>query len=218
VLNGVSELAAAVRERRRQLDREAGAAEQVALAGKAAAAEVEVLAHQVELHEQVGALLTRVGEEAQETARAQVEGLVTRALQVVFGPQLTFHVVPDEVGGQAVLRLTVRSDYGGAVTEMPVLDAHGGGLAAVVGFVLRLVVLLLTPGSRRLLVLDETFAHLSRDRVEAMASFLREVADKAHVQLFLVTHDPDLGAYADSRVMLALGADGMTRVTQDEAE
>lgn len=214
----VSELAVAVRARRRELDRQHGAAEQVARAGNAAEAEVERLRGQAELHEQVGALLTRIGEEAQETARAQVEGLVTRALQVVFGPHLSFHVVPDEVGGQAVLQLAIRSDYGGPVTEMPVLDAHGGGLAAVVGYVLRLVELLLTPGARRILALDETFAHLSRDRVEAMARFLREVTDKARVQQIVVTHDPDLGAYADVRVTLGLGPAGLTSVHQDEAQ
>jgi|GEM_PF-3593729 len=215
--SAASELAAAVRERRRQLDRLAGRAEQVARAGKDAEIEVAALSAAIELHEQVGALLTRIGEEAQESARGQVEALVTRALQAVFGPHLTFHVIPDEVGGQAVLKLVVRSDYGGPVTERPVLDAHGGGLAAVVGYVLRLVELLLTPAARRWLVLDETFAHLSRDHVPAMAEFLHEVSVKARVQQLVVTHDPDLGEFADSRVRLSLRA-GATQVIVDEDE
>ena len=216
--SSVSELAAAVRGQRHHLDRQAGRAQQVAEAGKAAEAEVAALTAQLELYDKVGSLLTSIGEQAQETARGQVEGLVTRALQAVFGPHLSFLVVPDEVGGQAVLRLLIRTERDGAVTERPVLDSHGGGLAAVVGYVLRLVVLLLTPDVRRMLVLDEPFTWLSEDLVPAMAEFLQQVATETGVQHLIVTHQPELGRYADSRVRLSLGPDLVTRVTEAEVE
>lgn len=211
-------LCLAARQRRQQAEREAGQAEQVARQGKAAEAEVAHLEAAVELHQKVQALLTSVGEEAQESARAQVEGLATQALQVIFGPELSFHLVPGERGGQATLDLMIRSDYGGTVTETPVLEARGGGIAAVVGFVLRLVVLLLTDEVRRFLALDETFVHVSDSYAAAVAEFLREVADKARVQLLLITHSPVYADYADVRVRLVLGPDGVTRVYEGETE
>jgi hypothetical protein len=217
-VNGVAELAAEVRAIRGLLDRESGRAQEVARMGKAAEAEVAALTAQAELHAQAEALLTRIAEDAQETARDQVEGLATRALQAIFGPELSFGLVPDEKGGQAVLDLVIRSEYGGVVTETPVLSARGGGLAAVVGYVLRLVMLLLTPEARRFLALDESFAHVSAEYVPAVANFLREVADKAGVQHLVITHDRTLAAVADREVRLSLGEDGTTRVAEGEPE
>jgi len=206
------------RRRRQEIEREAGKAEQVARQGKDAEAEVARLEAAVEQHLKVQALLTSVGEEAQESARAQVEGLATRALQVIFGPELSFHLVPGERGGQATLDLMIRSDYGGTVTETPVLEARGGGMAEVVGFVLRLVVLLLTDGARRFLALDESFAFVSESYAGSLAEFLREVADKADVQLLLITHSPVYADYADVRMRLVLGPDGVTQVYEGESE
>jgi DNA repair ATPase RecN len=91
-------------------------------------------------------------------------------------------------------------------------------MAAVVGFVLRLVVLLLTDGARRFLAMDETFAHVSESYASGVAEFLREVADKAGVQLLLITHSPVYGDYADANLRLVLGPDGITQVHEGETE
>jgi len=215
----LSDLALAVRQRRQVLDRKAGQAMEVASRGLAAERELAVLADQRELYQQAEALLTSIGEEAQETARAQVEGLVTRGLQVIFGDDLSFHLVPGERGGQATMEFMLRS-YGSPsnALDTPVMEARGGGMAAVVGFALRLVVLLLTPGSRKFLALDETFAHVSASYESRVAEFLREVADKAGVQLLLVTHSPSYSDMADKKVRLAIGPDGLTEVHEGETE
>jgi hypothetical protein len=218
VSSDVEALAAAVTARRRELDREAGRAQQVAKAGKAAEAEIEALEQKAALTAKVAALLTTIGETAQESARARFEGLATRALQVVFGPELSFGLVPGESGGQPTLRPVIRSDYGGTITETSVLDARGGGMAEVTGFVMRLVMLLLTPGARRILFLDETFGFVSDSFTVRVAEFLREVADKAGVQIVLVTHDPLYGQYADQRIRLVPGEHGRTRAIEGESE
>jgi chromosome segregation ATPase len=218
VTTAYSSLIAAVQQRRQQLDRRAGQFEQLQL--QIAAAENELAAARAAsaLHARVTGLLTSIGEEAQETARGKVEGLATRALQVVFGEELSFILKPGDRAGQAALEMLIRSVYGETVVETPVLDARGGGMAAVVGFVLRLVVLLLTPGVRRLLLLDETFAHVSASYEARVAEFLREVADKAGVQILLVTHSDSYGQYADVAIRLELGPDGVTRITEGADE
>ena len=162
VLEGTASLAAAVRLRRQQLDRQAGQAEQLAAQISATEAELAGYRALAELNARAGALLTTIGEETQETARGKVQELATRALQVVFGPEHEFLLKPGERGGQATLELLVRSRYpNGTVVETGVLEARGGGMAAVIGYVLRLVVLLLTPDLANVLFLDETFAHVS---------------------------------------------------------
>lgn len=202
----------------RRLDREAGRAVALARAGKAAAAEIERLEAAVDLHAKVAALLTSMGEERQEAARAMFEDLATRALQVIFGEELSFHLLPGEVGGQATLEPVIRSPYGDRVLETAVVDARGGGMVVVVGFVLRLVMVKLTPGARQVLFLDESFRFVSESFIDRLGAFLREVADRMGVQVFMITHDKSLVQFADVTVRLARGPDGRTQVFEGEAE
>jgi DNA repair exonuclease SbcCD ATPase subunit len=236
----VSELAAAVRQRRSELDQQAGAAAEVARQRQEAEARCAELERAIEVEDQAVRLLTSIGEERQESARHQVEELATRAMQVIFGEELSFHLVAGERGGQATLEFMVRSRYpcgecggnpasyprpgcpmceqtGYRPVVTPVLGARGGGLAAVLGFVLRLVVLTLTPGVRRLLVLDESFAHVSAGYEDRVAEFLREVAHQMGVQVILVTHSPVYASYADKRYRFAM-KDGVTQVHEGESE
>jgi DNA repair exonuclease SbcCD ATPase subunit len=207
-------LDAAVRQARRLADTEAAEARSVGGQGKAARAEVERLRESLELHAKVTGVLTSTGEERQETAQRQVEGLVTRALQVIFDENLSFHLVPSVKANRAEIEFVLRSRYGDTEVDTPVLEARGGGMAAVVGFVLRLVVLLLTPGARRVLFLDESFGMVSAEYEPRLAEFLREVADKAGVQIVLITHSRAYDDLADASYELSLGADGATRCVQ----
>lgn len=212
------DLAELVRQARQAVDRDSGRAQQVALAGQGAEAEVARLTEQVALHARVAALFTTVGEQAQDSARAQFEVLATHALQVIFGDGLSFRLVPGETGGQATLEATIRTERGGVVTEMPVADAHGGGVAVVTGFVMRLVRVMLTPDVRKVLFLDEPFAFLSESYTAALAEFLYQVTRRAGVQIVLVTHDPVYAQYADVKIRFAPGADGMAVVQEGESE
>jgi len=210
-----ADLALAVRQARTRADTEAGQAMVIGRQGKAARAEAVRLRESLELHEKVLGVLTSVGEARQESAQRQVEALVTRALQAIFGEELSFHLAPSVKGSQAVIDFVLRSRYGDTEVDTPVLDARGGGMASVVGFVLRLVVLLLTSGVRRFLALDESFGMLSAEYEPGMAEFLREVADKAGVQVVLITHSEAYSDAADAHYRLSLGPDGITRCVQD---
>lgn len=203
---------------RQAADRRTGEARRLAAEGIRCQGVVTSLRDSLEVHEKALAILNAVSEESQVAAQHQVEELVTRALQVVFGENLSFHLVQSVKANRPEVDFVLRSTYGGEVIDTPVMDARGGGMAAVVGFVLRLVVLLLTPGARRFLVLDESFAHVSASFEPRVAEFLREVADKAGVQIVLITHSNAYGDLADARYRLVLGPDGITQVEEGESE
>lgn len=213
-VTSVSELAQRVQAATVQLERQAGQAVELARRGKALQEEVARLRALAEVQEKASILLASLGEERQESARRQVEELVTRALQVIFSSELSFHMVQSVRAGRAEVDFMIRSVQGAQVVETPVMEARGGGMAAVVGFVLRLVVLLLTPGARRFLALDESFAHVSASYEPRVAEFLREVADRAGVQLLLITHSDAYSDQADVRYRLSLGPGGTTVVEQ----
>jgi hypothetical protein len=231
------DFATRVRVARQRADREVGAAQALALAGKRAEAAVAHLKEEIERYERVARLLTTMGEEAQESAQRQFEDLVTRGLQVIFGEELSFHLVQSVRNNQAQVDFMIRSAYpvgcsackgtgsspdraactdcqgSGRTDQMvdtPVMEARGGGMAVVVSFMLRLVVLLLTPDVRRVLFLDESFAHVSAGYEPRVAEFLREIIDSAGVQIVLITHSDAYSDLADRHYALDLGPDGAT--------
>jgi DNA repair exonuclease SbcCD ATPase subunit len=197
----------------RAVDQETGEARALAREGMRVQQLVAELEEAVALHERVCAVLTSYGEQQQTQVQQQIEQLVTQGLQVVFEENLSFHLIQSVKANQAVVEFVVRSAYGDKTVDTPVMDARGGGLAAVVGFILRLVVLLKTPSVRKLLILDESFAHVSAEYRSRLAEFLRAVADRAGVQVFMITHDPDYGDVADKLYRLELNAGGETEVT-----
>lgn len=144
--------------------------------------------------EQVAALLQSYSEQEQADLHARIEGLVTQGLQAVFGEQLGFKMTPGSERGQATLRFTVT----GHGVETDVLEARGGGLAAVIGFLLRVIVTALHPAQpRRFFVLDETFGMVSAGFQEELGRFIRRLCDEAQLQVLLVTHAPRVGLHAD---------------------
>jgi len=217
-LTDVAVLAQAVRDRRSFLDRQAGRAQKVATDGLAVEAAITGLEHQVDVHAKTSALLTSIGEQAQESARERFEALATQGLQYIFGEEYSFRFEPGESGGQATLEPLIRSEHDGMGIETSVTDARGGGYAQVTGFVLRLVMVKLSPKARDLLALDESFGMVAQSLEPRVAEFLRDVARQVGVQIILVTHSGVYGDYADARYRLVLGRDGVTQVYEGESE
>jgi ABC-type iron transport system FetAB ATPase subunit len=212
-VTALNQLSVQVRTRRRILDQQVGELRAIALEGKRAVAEGQSLAAQRDLLDQAMLLLSTIGEERQAVAQLQIEGLVTHALKTIFGDDLSFHVVTGSRGKQSTTDFVVRSVLGGTTVDTPVLDARGGGLAAVVGFLLRLVVLLLTKSQAQVLFLDESFAMVSAEYQPALSEFLQELVARTDIQLLMVTHQPALMEGADKVYRFQL-KDGLTEVTE----
>jgi DNA repair ATPase RecN len=159
---------------------------------RALAADVEALAAETILltvtKSALEHLLSRVNAENLE----RVEQLVTYGLSVVFPDRhLTLKAVATTKRGAPWITLKLKSGD----TEAPILDAFGGGPASVVAFLLR-VLALQRSGLAPLIVLDETFSHVSEGYVDAVGELLRELADHSEVTILLVTHQPAFLAHA----------------------
>lgn len=209
----VDSLVIRARQRRRQIDAQQGEARSVLLRGKELSTEVADLTATVTELDRVTALLNSLGEDRQLAAQNSIEELVTRGLQMIFDDTLSFHIVQNVRGKTAVVEFVVRTTLGSSVIETQVMDARGGGLAAVIGFLLRLVVMLMSRSERdaNLLVLDETFSMVSAEYLEPLGEFLREVVDRTGAQIVLVTHQQAFEEFAD-KVYYFSTEDGTTVV------
>lgn len=207
----IENLTRAVNQASRALEREIGEAKALATRAKSDFAEAEVADARADALEKVIGFLNSFADTRQAEVQRKVEALVTHGLQTVFDDSLTFHVVSETKARRVETRFVVRSKMGDQVVETSILDARGGGVAAVAGFLLRLIVLLLRPGVRPFMVLDESFGQLSSEYEPRLAEFLRELSDKTPVQMLLITHSPEFEAVADVAYRSSL-RDGKTHL------
>jgi DNA repair exonuclease SbcCD ATPase subunit len=195
-----------------RINRRVGEAKQVFEAGRRAEHEVTDLEARLEVLESAIEVLNSYADQQQEALQRTIETLVTHGLRTIFGPEMSFHVRGGMKGKYATIDFVVRTVVDGESIDTPVMDARGGGVAAVVGFLLRLVLLLLHPGKRHILFLDETFAQLSADYENRLAEFIRELVDKRpDIQIVMVTHSDQYGDVADRSYRFRL-EDGITKV------
>lgn len=207
----MSDLKTRLARARRTLDRQRGEAFALATTGQQVIAEIAQLTDVVDLHEKAAHILTAIGEQRQDAAQRSIETLVTQGLQTIFGDELSFHLVPGVRAKTPVVDFVVRSSLDDAVVvETDVMDARGGGLAATVGFLLRLVILLLSRPQQIVLFLDETFAHVSAEYLPRLIEFLKELVTRTGAQITLVTHEDAFIEAADVTYRLEL-SNGVTK-------
>lgn len=190
-----------LRRARREADRRVGEARAIAGRGTVVKDEVAKLTTEASDYERAAGVLASIGEERQAAAQSQVEELVTRGLQTIFGEELSFHVIQTTKGKTPIVEFVIRSTIPGQpVIETDVMSARGGGVATVVGFLLRVVVMLLSKDKQEtVLFLDETFSMVSADYLPNVVEFLRELVDKTDIRIVLVTHQPEFLNAADKR-------------------
>lgn len=179
----------------RRLAQRQGARQVLAVQRREQQAEVERLDEEVLLLGQVLAVYQQLGTQLQTTLLAAVEAVVSEGLRAVFGEALRFRLVPAVRAGVLCLDPVLVDPDG---TETGLLDARGGGVVAVVGVLLRvLLVRLLADRTRQLLLLDEPFSQLSEEYVRPAAQLLARLARQFAIQIVLVTHQQTFAEVAD---------------------
>ena len=212
----MTDLAVSIAARRRELDILNGEARMILTRAKEVKEELDRLKEEVSLFERSGVLLNSIGEERQLKAQDTIEALVTRGLQQIFDDTLSFHIIQKVKANAASVEFVVRTALpDGGVVDTPVMDARGGGLAATIGFLLRVVILLLRGGNHgeNILVIDESFSHVSAEYLPAVSEFLRELVEKTNLQVIMITHQTELTDAADT-VYRFTSVDGKTIVEE----
>ncbi len=163
------------------------------------AGRVEYHTANVKRHEAAVEVLQAAVATRREELRVRVEALVTRGLRAVFGrPDYEFYLDVRAMRDVMATIPMLRCLYKGRVLDTEIVEGHGGGVADVVGFVLRVIVLCMTrPKSAPVLVLDEPFRHVSNEHLRGCAQLLRELNRSAGIQFVIVTHKPELLDAAD---------------------
>ena len=172
---------------------------QLAESGKSLQTKIASLDTSQSLNAAASTLLEELARRRTERVLGTLEALASEGLRQVMGESLQLKIALTTLRGAPAAQISLDDGE----LETPIMDARGGGVAALTGFLLRLGTLLLTPSVRRVLVLDETFAQLSEDYEESLGEFLRDVAARSETQILLVTHSRTLAEGADQIVRVS---------------
>lgn len=207
---------AAVALRRSRFDQRVGQARALATNLNAAREEVSELSTRIEHLDQIAGLLASYADDQQAQVQGNIESIVSTGLKTIFGEDLSLRIENRMNGKRPELQFLLVSRYGQETLETSILDARGGGVAAVAGFLIQAVLALLTPGVRPVLFLDETFGQLSDGFQANLAGFIQELVKRSSLQIVLISHSNAYSEAAD-RVYRFSQADGITQIiTQEE--
>jgi len=152
----------------------------------------DLLENQIEARD----IMNSIGVAAQDSVKAIIEDLVTKALQTVFDDSYSL-VIKNEISrnkSETLLLVKIGEQ------ECPLKeDLVGGGVLDVVGFVLRVVLWALKESkSRNTIILDEPGKFISKDKLELFGQMLREISSSLNLQFIIITHEEELIEAADT--------------------
>lgn len=173
-------------------------------------------ADRVDLSTKAIEVLQAASETRRQELKDRVETLVTRGLRAVFNrSDLEFYFKIDHRRDVMSVTPALRSMCRGKILETNIVEGHGGGVADVISFILRVIVLTLSrPKLAPLLILDEPFRHVSLEYLKGCASLMKELSKTAGVQFIIVTHKPELLDAADITYRTTM-KDGVTSFEQE---
>lgn len=209
----MTDLAGRVSALRSEVHRRCALKDRAEFEVKRIAADVEDLTRRSEQLTNIASFLNSFADERQEELHRKIESVVTAGVRKIFEEDdMSLKIVSKMVGQRNEIDFVLVSGE----LETSILEARGGGVAAVVGFLIQAVLVMLTPHMRPVLFLDETFAQVSDFYRPALGAFLHELATEGDLQIVMVTHDDVYREYADKVYKFTQTA-GVTKVVEDDA-
>jgi DNA repair exonuclease SbcCD ATPase subunit len=159
-------------------------------------------------HEEVLFILQTVAKQTQEQLEYKISELVSLALESVFDNPYKMRLVYETKRNKT--EASILFERGGE--QFFPIQASGGGAVDIAAFALRVALWSLADKKTdNVLVLDEPFRFLSRDKLERAGLMMKEISEKLGLQIVMVSHLDELIAGAD-KVFKVSQSKGVSKV------
>lgn len=193
----------------RDLARIEGARETVATSLREATERLEATGDEAGILVAVGDLLQGMEGAFQHNFQRTLAAVVSEGLSQVFGEELEVRIETSTKADMSAIRFRLIKD--GNVED--IMEGQGGGYINIIAFLLRvLLILAARPLLRRLLVLDEPFAHVSPEFRHTLAEMVQALIDRLDFQMIMVTQEWEYVAVADVAIKAEIRS-GATQFT-----
>lgn len=177
------------------------------------ATEVTNINDRIDNYKLIEAYLAKYADERQAQVYRQIENTVTEGLRTVFNEDLRLEVETKMVGSRSETVFNIVSKTPEGELSTSIMDSRGGGVAAIVGFLVQAVLVLLTPSLRPILFLDESFRNVSEEYQAPLGEFIQDLCQRTGLQVVLVTHQPTIAEYASNWYSFSQ-QNGKTKITK----
>jgi len=162
---------------------------------------VEELKFDTSILEEVARLFQKFSEREHRNIQDKFEMLISYALSIIFEGQFkSFKFINSIERNQFTIKPVLTFMYEDKEVTTDIMSSHGGGVSNIVGFLLKLLVLVFQSKKYRpVLFLDESFANLSAEYVPLIAKVINKLVTELgkDLQIILVTHQKEFIDYAD---------------------
>jgi len=164
-------------------------------------------------------IMGAVGILAQDSTKIAFEGLVTQALQAVFGDEYTFELESRFNRGKPEIELFIVENG----TRYSPRDEKGGGLVDVCSFALRIVSWAVRePRSENVLILDEPFRCLHKEVLSFLSQMMQRISEELGLQIICITHENQIAVVAnfseDNKAFYVRQSNGISSVEEIKHE
>lgn len=131
-----------------------------------------------------------------EQGVGRVETVITEGLQTVFGPDISCFLERRDMakGTTYSIKIKVQTEKGEVVGDP--MESFGGGPVNLISFLFR-VLMIHRFNLSKLLLLDEGFNNVSRDRLDAVSTLLKVLAEDHGYSILAITHQSEMSSKAD---------------------
>lgn len=153
--------------------------------------ELESINSNIETFEKTRLFLQKVSETARNVAKVQIESVVTRALQYVFGDHYSFKIDIRSTASRPEADFLVVTKHGSKTVESIPTTGKGGGIVDLLAVALKFALLELVDYDG-CIWMDEPFKHISEDYIPAAGKLLTFMGETSGRQINIITHNPRL--------------------------
>lgn len=172
--------------------------------------EMEILEKNLEDHKKVREVYQQAAIFTQEYLEEHISSIVTHAIKSVFYEKdIEFKAKFDKKRNSSECNLYILD--GGE--EYDILEDKGFGVADIASFALRVAYILLD-GVDNVLIMDEPFRNLDKDRTLHASKMIAELSKKLDMQFIIVTHLDDLTECADKVTVLTMKKKDRTEIVK----
>lgn len=148
-------------------------------------------------------LLLKTAEYQRLQVKKDMEDLVTKALQYIREEDISFFIDKKEVRGRIEYDFKIITNRNGIKTVTDVMESRGDGVSDIVALALDIAMIELS-GVSGPIILDEPAKQVSKNYINNIGEFLKDLSIAFDRQIIMITHNKDLMYVGDNKINVVL--------------
>jgi DNA repair exonuclease SbcCD ATPase subunit len=158
--------------------------------------------------------LEKVANSRRGAMKSKIESILSEAIQLLYGPSYRVEMGYTVKRNRSDMTIEIVRDTPQGEVRRDPMGGTGGGVADTIALPLRMMVLLGSQQTDKVLVPDEPYKHLDPERVEIVADFLKLMSERLGVQLILCSHHRDQMMDKADKSYHVTEENGVSKVTE----